>query len=855
MQKKPAKKAPPPPPPKSKKKLRDDDYDEEEEEKPRDKKEKGKKSKKQRSPGATVAIAAILIVIIVGGVGSALYFTLKGDGDDRVADNGNNPQQGPPPGGMGAMGGPVGPGMSGGRGGPTPPGVLPPNGGVPTPPNGGTPTPPADTGKKDPPKPAPDPVVPVSGPPQISRSTIYNYVLKSTAWILTKHLEGGAMGTGELIDRDNRLILTNYHVVEDMVDFVVFFPAFDPDNKLISARTEYLARAKRDDAMKGKVVAHDKTRDLALIQLDRLPEGAEALPFTKADPKTGDNVHSIGNPGASGSLWVYTRGMVRSVYNKEWVAVGGSLPLRLKARVVETDSPINPGDSGGPCVNDQGELVGVTESVFMGANAIAIFVAYNEAENFVNEAFQKAPLLAGKKWARSQRPTLVASGGGDTAKLPALVAKLGSPDPVVRGEGAEGLALLGPDATRAIPELVKALADKNDFVRRSVTRALRLAGQPSAKDFPDLLPDLLPSLDSTSPDARAYVLAALALLGGTADAAQAAPAVLRKVDDPDAKVRLQAMRALGRMAGGDAVVDKDALTGLEKGLQDADKSVRGAAAESLATSVPSVRANLPKLTALLKNPQPEVRTEGAKAIARLGEKGKPAVPELLDAARSDNRELRKAGFVALNAVNATPQEMLPVLRTGLKDEDVDVRRAALVAAGKAKGAAKDLVPVIVDSLADSDVRIPALKSLAEIGPDAAGGAQTVANLLVTEKAMRMETLSTLEAMKLNGTTLQLVLPRLTALFEDEKQEPIREKVAEVLAAIGKPLIPDLLRMLADPNADKRSGAAATLAAMGPTAQSAAPTLSALIQREPNAAVKEKEIAALRKINGVPASKP
>src|SRR5262249_49318221 len=157
-------------------------------------------------------------------------------------------------------------------------------------------------------------------------------------------------------------------------------------------------------------------------------------------------------------------------------------------------------------------------------------------------------------------------------------------------------------------------------------RALRLAGQPSAKDFPELLPDLLPSLDSTSPEARVYVLETLALLGGTPAAAQAAPSVLKAADDGDARVRSQAVRALGRMAGAEAVADKDATAALEKGLHDGDKKVRGAAAESLAVDVPSVKNNLAKLTALLKNPQPEVRAQGAKGVARLGEKGKPAIP-------------------------------------------------------------------------------------------------------------------------------------------------------------------------------------------------------------------------------------
>ena len=75
----------------------------------------------------------------------------------------------------------------------------------------------------------------------------------------------------------------------------------------------------------------------------------------------GQSVHSIGNPGGSGALWVYTPGKVRQVYAKNWKSEVDGRTLTFEADVIETDSPTNPGDSGGPLVNDKGELVGVTQ--------------------------------------------------------------------------------------------------------------------------------------------------------------------------------------------------------------------------------------------------------------------------------------------------------------------------------------------------------------------------------------------------------------------------------------------------------------------------------------------------------------
>src|SRR5262249_31491590 len=99
----------------------------------------------------------------------------------------------------------------------------------------------------------------------------------------------------------------------------------------------------------------------------------------------GEDVHSIGNPGASGGLWIYTPGKVRQVYQKRWSVNTGGEELQFEAKVVETDSPINPGDSGGPLTNDKGELVGVTQgNISRGqAAAMSMFIHLSEIKTFL----------------------------------------------------------------------------------------------------------------------------------------------------------------------------------------------------------------------------------------------------------------------------------------------------------------------------------------------------------------------------------------------------------------------------------------------------------------------------------------
>lgn len=214
----------------------------------------------------------------------------------------------------------------------------------------------------------------VSTAPARAESAIYQQTVGATAWILN----GPATGSGALVNVEHRLIVTNDHVVGNSPEVIAFFPKFE-DGKLVAKRDFYL-RNHADLGIKGRVVARDPKRDLALIQLASLPEGASALTLASASSAPGERIHSIGNPGASGALWVYTSGTVRQVYRDTFPMAHGVV---LDAVVVESQSPINPGDSGGPVVNNQGELVAVTQSYRQGATLVSLAVDVTEVAAFL----------------------------------------------------------------------------------------------------------------------------------------------------------------------------------------------------------------------------------------------------------------------------------------------------------------------------------------------------------------------------------------------------------------------------------------------------------------------------------------
>lgn len=190
-----------------------------------------------------------------------------------------------------------------------------------------------------------------------SGNEIYQRTLRSTCWVI---IPGKGWGTGWVVDLDRRLIITNCHVVGDSGYVDVIFPEYDKSGKVISERDHY-----KNKKGPGYVTQRDAGRDLAIIRVTSIPREANQLKLASRNVGPGDRVHTVGNPGVSKALWVYTSGTVRTeVYEANYKSSdkAGVNVQNIKAQIFETQSPINPGDSGGPVVNDQGELVGVNSS-------------------------------------------------------------------------------------------------------------------------------------------------------------------------------------------------------------------------------------------------------------------------------------------------------------------------------------------------------------------------------------------------------------------------------------------------------------------------------------------------------------
>lgn len=215
---------------------------------------------------------------------------------------------------------------------------------------------------------------------------IYRQTLKSTAWVLAKNSDGTSSGAGVFIDKDKKLVMTNAHVVGDARNTVVFFPELE-DGRPVVERDHYLDNV-RKLGIKGRVIAVDRKRDLALIQLAKLPKDAKAIELAEEGATPGEDVQSIGNAGTTEALWVYSSGTVRAVYQKQFRTGAGEHNFK----VVETQSPINSGDSGGPVVNSKGQLVAISQAISTKARLVSYCVDITEVRTFLASPWKAAPL-------------------------------------------------------------------------------------------------------------------------------------------------------------------------------------------------------------------------------------------------------------------------------------------------------------------------------------------------------------------------------------------------------------------------------------------------------------------------------
>jgi serine protease Do len=146
-----------------------------------------------------------------------------------------------------------------------------------------------------------------------------------------------SLGSGFIIDPSG-YIVTNNHVVENATSIIV---------RISDQRTEYSA----------ELIGRDDKTDLALIKIEPSKE-LTALTLGDSDSlRVGEWVVAIGNQFELGQT--VTAGIVSAKSRRVPLARAGPYD-----QFIQTDASINPGSSGGPLINQRGEVVGINTAIF-----------------------------------------------------------------------------------------------------------------------------------------------------------------------------------------------------------------------------------------------------------------------------------------------------------------------------------------------------------------------------------------------------------------------------------------------------------------------------------------------------------
>jgi putative serine protease PepD len=194
---------------------------------------------------------------------------------------------------------------------------------------------------------------------------VYEGAKDSVAYISSSTAQGQATGSGFVVD-ESGLVVTNEHVIDGAQQVTV---KVGTDGKELPA----------------EIVGADASHDLALLKVDA--DGLKALPLGASKVEVGDNTYAIGNPyGLDHTL---TTGVVSALDRTLQAPDGSEL-----GGAIQTDAALNPGNSGGPLLDEDGQVIGVNAQIATGGTegggnvGIGFAIPTSTVKQFVAQAEQ-----------------------------------------------------------------------------------------------------------------------------------------------------------------------------------------------------------------------------------------------------------------------------------------------------------------------------------------------------------------------------------------------------------------------------------------------------------------------------------
>ena len=206
-----------------------------------------------------------------------------------------------------------------------------------------------------------------------SAKQIYKNYSKSVFFLLNTEGEG-IVGTGFLVDKSG-LVLSNWHVTDGAKQMFVWTL---PEEGALDAQILF----KEINPYYGQVVAENKLEDLALIKVSGLPSSIIPVELgSNQEVDIGDNVYAIGHPKSL--PWTFSSGMVSQIREKhKWMYVDKS---EHQATVIQMQTPISTGNSGGPLFTSEGKVIGVNTLMQGEGQNLNFAVAVDHVKKFIKE--------------------------------------------------------------------------------------------------------------------------------------------------------------------------------------------------------------------------------------------------------------------------------------------------------------------------------------------------------------------------------------------------------------------------------------------------------------------------------------
>ena len=252
------------------------------------------------------------------------------------------------------------------------------------------------------------------------------------------HLSAGrgrsqGSGSGVLFTPDG-LLLTNHHVIE--------------------AGRQTRVRLGDGTELTGRVIGADPWTDLAVVQAD-----ASGLPYAALGDsgklKVGQLVVAVGSPFGFEST--VTAGVISALSRTLRSITGHQVD-----NVIQTDAALNPGNSGGPLVNNRGEVIGINTAVIRPAQGICFAIPINMARTILPQLLQHGKVMRGYLGLNVRTvpvPQALADRFGLTAPqgVEVIAVEMGSPADETGLQEEDVIVSIGDSATPTVDDLHKLL--------------------------------------------------------------------------------------------------------------------------------------------------------------------------------------------------------------------------------------------------------------------------------------------------------------------------------------------------------------------------------------------------------------